>query len=59
VRLRYQWYAGTSALRKQTENTLKLTRAMLGQRIKVKVTGSKTGYQTASRTSAATVRVTR
>jgi hypothetical protein len=59
VSLKYQWYAGSAAIKGQTGKSLKLTTTLVGKRIKVKVTGSKAGYATASRSSAATAPVRR
>jgi hypothetical protein len=59
VKLRYKWYAGSTVIKGQVGKSLRLTRALIGKRIKVKVTGSKTAYVTTSKTSAATVAVKR
>jgi hypothetical protein len=53
----YQWKADGTALSGATASTYKPTSATLGKRITVTVTGSKTGYTAASRTSAATAAV--
>jgi hypothetical protein len=55
--LRYLWLADGTVIKHQTSSTLTLTRAQKGKRITVKVTGSKPGYATVSRTSARTARV--
>ncbi|GAA4812006.1 lamin tail domain-containing protein [Nocardioides caeni] len=47
----YQWYANGKALRGRTTRALRLTGAMLGQRIAVRVTYRKAGYATVIRTS--------
>lgn len=54
----YQWLANGRVLRGQTARTLRLTRALAGQRIAVRVSHAKSGYVTVSRTSTA-VRVRR
>lgn len=53
----YQWFAGGVLIDGQTGKTLKLTTAQKGTTIKVKVTGTKAGYATASKTSKATKKV--
>jgi hypothetical protein len=53
----YRWYANGTAIARATSSKLSLTRTLKGRRITVKVTGTKTGYTTVSRTSARTVRV--
>lgn len=53
----YQWYAGGKAIGKATKPTYKLTSAQVGKRITVKVTGTKTDYVTAAKTSAASPKV--
>ncbi|MFT3942414.1 MAG: leucine-rich repeat domain-containing protein [Ancrocorticia sp.] len=50
----YQWYAAGKAIKNATKSTFVLTEAQLGDTISVKVTGTKTGYTTASKTSAKT-----
>ncbi|MES1169173.1 MAG: 5'-nucleotidase C-terminal domain-containing protein, partial [Leifsonia sp.] len=47
----YQWYANGSPISKATKSTFKLTSARKGKQITVKVTGSKAGYATVSKTS--------
>jgi hypothetical protein len=54
----YAWYADGVHLKGETGKKLVLTKAQKGTHITVKVTGSLTGYATASRTSARTARVT-
>lgn len=54
TKIAYQWYAGGKAIKGATAKTLKPTKAMKGAKIKVKVTGSKAGYTTVAKTSAAT-----
>lgn len=53
-KLTYQWRADGKAIPGATHSTLYLGGAELGASITVTVTGSETGYATASRTSAAT-----
>ncbi|UJP39180.1 carboxypeptidase regulatory-like domain-containing protein [Cellulomonas palmilytica] len=53
----YQWYRGSTAISGATGKTYTLKAADRGTRVKVKVTGSRAGYETASRTSAATATV--
>jgi hypothetical protein len=55
VTLKYQWKAGGVAISGATGSTYVPTAAVLGKTITVTVTGSKTGYTTVSKTSAATV----
>jgi len=54
---RYAWYADGKVVKHQTGVRLRLTKAQRGHRITVKVTGTKAGYTTASRTSARTGKV--
>lgn len=49
----YQWYADGRALSGATGRTLTLTRAHIGKRVSVKVTGRLAGYAGVSRVSAA------
>jgi hypothetical protein len=44
VALKYQWYAGSKAIKKATKKKLTLTTKQVGKRLKVKVTASATGY---------------
>ncbi len=55
--LTYQWRAGTRALPGATGQTYKLPASAKGKKISVVVTGSKAGYTTVSKTSAATAKV--
>lgn len=55
--LRYQWYADGKARAGATSKTYKLQNADRGKRITVKVNGSKSGYGSFTRTSAATNRI--
>ncbi|MCW2838961.1 MAG: hypothetical protein JWR55_444 [Aeromicrobium sp.] len=57
---RYQWYAnGKKITSKGTRSYLKLTSRQKGKRITVKVTGTKAGYATVTKTSARTKKVTK
>ena len=58
VTLAYQWYRSGVAITGATANTFTLTAADISQTIKVKVTGTKTGYTTAAKTSASTAAIT-
>lgn len=53
----YRWYASGAAITGATHSTFKLTSAQRGKTITVKVTGSLSGYQTITRTSAATAKI--
>ncbi len=55
--LTYQWYRGSTAISGATGKTHTLKAADRGARVKVKVTGARAGYDTASRTSASTATV--
>lgn len=57
VTLAYQWYRSGAAISGATAATYKLAEADRAKTLTVKVTGSKAGYVTASRTSAATTAV--
>ncbi|MFT3942417.1 MAG: leucine-rich repeat domain-containing protein [Ancrocorticia sp.] len=50
----YQWYASGKKIKGATGSTFVVTTAQLGERITVKVTGSKAGYTTVSKTSVKT-----
>ncbi|MDM4761561.1 ExeM/NucH family extracellular endonuclease [Galbitalea sp. SE-J8] len=50
VTLHYRWYRNGTAIARATKKTYRLTRADRGDRITVRVTGSRTGYFTESRT---------
>ena len=54
TRLRYRWLADGRKIRGATSATLRLTGKHRGKRISVRVTGTKPGYTTATRTSAST-----
>ncbi|MGL5816743.1 MAG: hypothetical protein ACRCYR_04210 [Phycicoccus sp.] len=53
----HQWYANGAAIRGATRSTLKLGTSLVGKRISVKLTGSKSGYPTVARFSASTAAV--
>ena len=57
--LSYQWFADGVAISAATNSTLTLTAAEADKKITVKVTGSKSGYTSTSKTSKATVKVTK
>lgn len=57
VALAYQWYRSGKAITGATKATYLITGADYGTTITVRVTGSRTGYPSITRTSPATVRV--
>jgi hypothetical protein len=57
TRLSYQWYLNGRAISRATGSTLVVTPAMVKARITVRVTGTKSGYISAARTSARTAAV--
>ena len=57
VTLSYQWYRGSSAISGAKSSSYKLVTADKGATIKVRVTGTKSGYLTASTYSAASAKV--
>ncbi|MFT3887829.1 MAG: hypothetical protein QM713_06670 [Arachnia sp.] len=57
VKLAYQWLRNGKAIKGATKATYTLTASDRGTRVSVKVTGSKAGYATASKTSSATGKV--
>lgn len=59
VKLTYRWYANGKRIAGAKSSTLVLKKAHKGKRITVKVTGTKKGYPTVTRVSAATKKVTR
>lgn len=59
VTVRYQWYRGSTAISGATGRSYTLTRADGGSAIKVAVTGTKAGYASITRSSAATATVPR
>lgn len=56
---RLAWYAGDRRLRGQGKNALRLTRRMVGSRIRVEVVAMRPGYLTATKTSRPTAKVRR
>lgn len=54
VALKYQWYATGMVIRGAASSKFTPTTAQVGKKITVKVTGSKSGYTSVSKTSAAT-----
>lgn len=59
TKLSYQWYANGKAIKKATTSRFKPVASHRGKKITVKVTGKKSGFATASRTSKATRAVAR
>ncbi|MEC5192025.1 hypothetical protein RCH17_002409 [Arthrobacter sp. MP_M7] len=57
VTLKYQWYRGTTAITGATAQTYKLVAGDKGGALKVRVTGTKTGYTSLSRDSALTAAI--
>ncbi len=57
TKLTYQWYAGGKAIKGATKSSFTLTTSQAGKQVTVKVTGSKSGYASASKMSKATVKV--
>ncbi|MET2011932.1 carboxypeptidase regulatory-like domain-containing protein [Microbacterium chocolatum] len=51
--LRIQWFADGVAIKGATSSTLKIGSGLAGKRLTVKVTGSRSGYATVTKTSAA------
>ncbi len=45
TRTTYQWFAGKKAIKGATKPKLKLTKAMVGKKISVRITATRTGYQ--------------
>ena len=54
VRLSYQWYRGSTAIKGATKSSMLVHSTEAGATISVRVTGTLTGYTAVSRTSAAT-----
>jgi hypothetical protein len=54
---KFQWLRNGSAIARATSSTYRLTSADVGKQISVKVTGSKSGYNSASRTSGKTAKI--
>lgn len=59
TRLAYRWYANGRLIRGATKARFVLTKAQKGKRITVTVTGTKSGYTTVTKRSAATAKVRR
>jgi serine protease len=57
TKLKYQWYRSGKAIKGASSKTYKLVSADRGDRISVKVTGTKTGYNTTSKVSSKTRKV--
>jgi len=57
VTLKYQWYRGATAITGATTAGYKLVRADAGATLKVRVTGSKAGYTSVAKYSAATAKI--
>lgn len=57
VALAYQWYASGKAISGATKPTFALTASQYNTAITVKITGTKAGYATVTKTSAATAKV--
>ena len=55
----YQWYRNSNAITRAKQATYKLTAADKGKKLKVKITGTATGYKNASRVSKRTATVTK
>ncbi|MDR3201531.1 MAG: ExeM/NucH family extracellular endonuclease, partial [Bifidobacteriaceae bacterium] len=53
ARLAYQWYRNGRAIAKATKASYKVKASDAGKRLRVKVTGTKAGYEPAAKTSAA------
>lgn len=56
--LTYQWYVNDAAVAGATKTTFTLTAGHAGKQLSVKVTGKKSAYVTAAKTSAKTLKVT-
>ena len=59
AKLRYAWYLNGKAVSGATKSSWKVTPAALGKRVAVKVTASRQGYVTTSKTSKSTNKVSR
>ena len=55
----YRWYRSGKAISKATKSTYKLTKSDAGKTIMVKITATKSGYETLSKTSKATAKVSK
>lgn len=52
AKVHYQWYLGSKRIKKATKSSITLTKSMIGKRLKVKISGTKSGFH--SRTVTAT-----
>jgi len=59
VSLAYQWYANGTAVKGATARTLKVSSALVGKKLTVRVTATKVGYLSAVSTSAASAAVSK
>ena len=59
VKLTFQWYRGSTAIKGETKNLYKLTALDVGKQISVAVTGTKTGLPKVTVRSAKTVKIVR
>jgi len=57
TKFHYRWYADGQAIAKATKSTLKIAKSLKGKAITVAVTGKNPGFETVTRTSAATRKV--
>ncbi|GAA5030732.1 hypothetical protein ACFQRL_11100 [Microbacterium fluvii] len=57
TKLSYQWYADGKKIKGKTGKSLTLTNSLVGDKITVKVTGTKSGYTTVTKTSKSTSKV--
>ena len=57
TRLTYRWYANGKEVARSAGKPLRLTKALRGKKITLKVTGARAGYVTTTKRSAATKRV--
>lgn len=57
TRLAYQWYASGTAIRGATGSSYIPTPSVVGKSLSVRVTGAKTGYATAAKSSPATLKL--
>jgi hypothetical protein len=51
--IKYQWLSNGKVIKKATGKTLKLTKALKGKKVSVKVTYTKTGFNAVTQTSKA------
>jgi hypothetical protein len=56
-KIKYQWYANGKAIKGATKAAYKLKKAQKGKRITVKITATKSGYNTVTKTSGKTAKV--